>query len=107
MAELAMQQIITTVAGMAATGVIGYLAATGKEARQGGEGAEPRSRRRPPAKTSSMRSNATWCGGEHMTIARYDEIIREYDAYKVLGGNGTAEAYMDEIRKKRPYLVTE
>lgn len=42
-----------------------------------------------------------------MTIARYDEIIREYDAYKVLGGNGTAEAYMDEIRKKRPYLVTE
>lgn len=45
--------------------------------------------------------------GEHMSITRYDEIEREYDAYKVLGGNGTAKAYMEEIEKKRPFLVTE
>lgn len=45
--------------------------------------------------------------GEHMSITRYDEIEREYKAYKKLGGNGTAKAYMEEIEKKRPYLVTD
>ena len=99
MAELAMQQIITTVAGMAATGVIGYLAATVKK-----HGKVEKARIEIDIFDAFERYVVR---GEHMTIARYDEIIREYDAYKVLGGNGTAEAYMDEIRKKRPYLVTE
>lgn len=106
MAELAMQQIITTVAGMAATGVIGYLAATVKK-----HGKVEKARTEIEKATARQDIFDAFeryvVRGEHMTIARYDEIIREYDAYKVLGGNGTAEAYMDEIRKKRPYLVTE
>lgn len=61
MAELAMQQIITTVAGMAATGVIGYLAATVKKHGKV-EKARIEIEKATAAKTSSMRSNATWCG---------------------------------------------
>lgn len=44
---------------------------------------------------------------EHMSTARYDELLDLYDAYKTLGGNGTAERYMDEIRQKNPYLITQ
>lgn len=44
---------------------------------------------------------------EHMSTARYDEILDLYDAYKTLGGNGTAENYMNEIKQKNPYLITE
>lgn len=45
--------------------------------------------------------------GEHLTIARYEELLRVYEAYKALGGNGTAEAYMREIIARKPYLVTD
>lgn len=45
--------------------------------------------------------------GEHMTIAAYEELLEEYDAYTILGGNGTAKAYMAEIMKLKPYLVTD
>lgn len=45
--------------------------------------------------------------GEHLTIARYEELLRVYDAYKALGGNGTAEVYMKEVTAKKPYLVLE
>lgn len=44
---------------------------------------------------------------EHISSARYDDVLELYDAYKTLGGNGTAEKYMDEIKKKNPYLVTD
>lgn len=45
--------------------------------------------------------------GEHMTIAAYEELLEEYEAYRLLGGNGTAKAYMEEIMKLKPYLVTD
>lgn len=44
---------------------------------------------------------------EKLSIARYEEICRTFDAYKALGGNGTAKAYMEEITARRPYLVTD
>lgn len=44
---------------------------------------------------------------EHMTIASYEELAEEYEAYRALGGNGTAKAYMEEIMALKPYLVTE
>lgn len=106
MAELILQQVITTAAAMAATGVIGYLVATLKK-----NGKIEKARieiEKATARQDIFDAFERYVvRGEHMTIARYDEIIREYEAYKVLGGNGTAEAYMAEIKKKRPYLVTE
>lgn len=45
--------------------------------------------------------------GEHMTIAAYEELLEEYEAYTILGGNGTAKSYMAEILKLKPYLVTD
>ncbi|PWL79031.1 MAG: hypothetical protein DBY20_03905 [Coriobacteriia bacterium] len=42
-----------------------------------------------------------------LTIAAYDELLEEYEAYRLLGGNGTAKAYMEEIMELRPYLVTD
>ena len=45
-------------------------------------------------------------GEEHMSEARYTEILREFEAYQALGGNGTAKAYMEEIKKIRPWLLT-
>lgn len=106
MGELVMNQVATTIAGMVATGVIGYLAATMKK-----NGKIEKARieiEKATARQDIFDAFERYVvRGEHMTIARYDEIIREYEAYKVLGGNGTAEAYMAEIKKKRPYMVTE
>lgn len=45
--------------------------------------------------------------GETMTISSYEEILEEYEAYRILGGNGTAKSYMEEITKLKPYLVTK
>lgn len=45
--------------------------------------------------------------GHKMTIAAYEELTEEYEAYRILGGNGTAKAYMEEITAKVPYLVTD
>ena len=45
--------------------------------------------------------------GEHLTIARYEELLEEYEAYTLLGGNGTAKRYMEEIKALKPYLVID
>ena len=45
--------------------------------------------------------------GKHMSISAYDDLLEEYEAYKLLGGNGTGERYMKEIKALKPYLSTE
>lgn len=45
--------------------------------------------------------------GHKMTIAAYEELLEVYEAYKAMGGNGTAKAYMKELMALKPYLVTE
>lgn len=46
--------------------------------------------------------------GEHLSEARYNEIVDEFDAYEVVGGNGQAtNQYMDEIRNVRPWMITD
>ncbi len=106
MMDVAFQQVVTTAAGMVATGVLGYLIALAKR-----HGKVEKARieiEKATARQDILEAYERYIvRGEHMSITRYDEIIREYNAYKTLGGNGTAEAYIDEIKKKRPFLVTE
>ena len=45
--------------------------------------------------------------GKKLTIARYEELLRIFDAYTALGGNGTAKKYMEEIKALKPYLVID
>lgn len=42
-----------------------------------------------------------------MSISTYDELLEEYEAYKLLGGNGTGERYMNEIKALKPYLIID
>lgn len=106
MFELAEQQLIVSVVGMAATGLLGYLVALAKN-----HGKIEKARIEIEKSTARQDIFDAYeryvVRGEHMTITRFDEIDREYKAYKVLGGNGTAEAYMEEIRKIRPYMVID
>lgn len=44
---------------------------------------------------------------DHLTIARYEELLEEFEAYTLLGGNGTAKKYMEEIVAIKPYLVID
>ena len=107
MITTASEELITTIVGMAVTGVLGYLLARIKNF----------------SKFEKARIEIDKCTarrdifdayedyivhGKTMTVARYDELEREFDAYTVLGGNGTAKKYMEEIRrKKQPFLVVE
>lgn len=106
LADSFMKQIVTTVASMLAAGVIGYLMSQLKN----------------KTKKSKAHMEVVKCTarrdileayeryvvrGEKMSVMRFDEIKREYDAYKVLGGNGTAENYMREIEALHPYLITK
>lgn len=100
-------QVITSIVGMAVAGVLGFLVARLKNL----------------SKLDKARVEIDKCTarrdifdayedyivrGKHMTISRYDELEREYAAYLVLGGNGTAKKYMEEIRQtKKPFLVVD
>lgn len=44
---------------------------------------------------------------EKISVMRYDEIVREFAAYKKLGGNGTAKSYMEAIEGLKPFLITD
>lgn len=107
MAYLMANEALTTIVGMAVAGVLGFLVAQLKRL----------------TKLDKARIEIDKCTarrdifdayedyivrGKHMTISRYDELEREFEAYLVLGGNGTAKKYMEEIRaKKKPYLVVD
>lgn len=106
MVEIALNHMVITVAGMIATGVIGYLAGILKKYTK-------REKARIAIEKASARAHVLTAyekyviHGEKLTIARYEELLEEYEAYRILGGNGTAKAYMKEIMEINPYLVTE
>lgn len=106
MIEIALNQAVITVVGMAATGAIGFLAGILKQHTK-------REKARIKIEKAMARQmifdayEKYIINHEHMTIARYEELLETYEAYTVLGGNGTAKRYMKEIMAKKPYLVTE
>ncbi len=106
MFEVAVNQTVVAVVGMVATGVIGYLAGLLKRLTK-------REKARIIIDKASARAHVKEAyqryviEGHKMTIAAYEELTEEYEAYRILGGNGTAKAYMEEITAKVPYLVTD
>lgn len=106
MLSMVTEQLITTLVGMTATGVIGFLVARLKvlskfdNARIEIDKAVARNLIFEACEKYVIR-------GEKLTIARYDELLRIFDAYTTLGGNGTAKKYMEEIKALRPYLVID
>ncbi len=106
MEEIAISQSVATVVGMAVTGALGFFAARIKQ-----HGKVERARieiEKATAREMIFDAYERYIvRGERMTIARYEELLRVYEAYRALGGNGTAKAYMEEIIAKRPYLVIE
>lgn len=106
MISAAGEELITTIVGMAVTGVLGFLIARIKHltkfdrARIEIEKAMARQMIFEAYEKYVIRH-------EKLTIARYDELLRIFDAYTALGGNGTAKKYMEEIKALRPYLVID
>lgn len=106
MLEVAVNQAVVAVVGMVATGIIGYLAGLLKRLTK-------REKARIIIDKASARAHVKEAyqryviEGHKMTIAAYEELTEEYEAYRILGGNGTAKAYMEEITAKVPYLVTD
>lgn len=45
--------------------------------------------------------------GQKMSVERFEELDESFEAYKGLGGNGTAKRLFEEIRAKRPWIVRE
>lgn len=42
-----------------------------------------------------------------LTVERFDQITEIFEAYTTLGGNGTAKRMYEEIKAKRPWIVTD
>ena len=106
MFDTAAEQFITTAVGMIATGVIGFLLAQVKNLSK-------YQRARLIIDKASAREHIKTAyekyiiGGKHMSISTYDDLLEEYEAYRLLGGNGTGERYMEEIKALKPYLITD
>lgn len=45
--------------------------------------------------------------GHRMTVERFEQLTEIYEAYTTLGGNGTAKRMYEEIKAKRPWIVTD
>lgn len=106
MAAAAIEQGITTIIAMVVTGVMGFLIARVKhlskfeKARVEIEKAMARQMIFDAYEDYVVKD-------KKLTIARYDELLRIFDAYTALGGNGTAKKYMEEIKALKPYLVID
>lgn len=106
MSETVIHQVVTTLVAMAVTGAVGFLVANAK-----------RVSRFDKARIEIEKSLARQMifeayedyviNGKKLTIARYEELLRIFDAYTALGGNGTAKKYMEEIKALKPYLVID
>lgn len=100
------EQGVTTLVAMAVTGVLGFLIARVKhlskfeQARVEIEKAMARQMIFDAYEDYVVK-------GKKLTIARYDELLRIFDAYTALGGNGTAKQYMEAIKALKPYLVVD
>lgn len=103
MVASAIEQSITTLVAMAVTGVLCFLIARVKhlskfeQARVEIEKALARQMIFDVYEEYIVK-------GKKLTIASYDELLRIFDAYTALGGNGTAKKYMEEIKALHPYL---
>lgn len=106
MISAAGQQLITSIVGIIASGVIGFLVAKVThlskfaKARVEIEKAMARQMIFDAYEDYVVK-------GKKLTIARYDELLRIFDAYTALGGNGTAKQYMEAIKALKPYLVVD
>lgn len=106
MIEIALNQAVVAIVGFAIAGVLGYLVGKMKslskfeKARIIIEKASARAHIKEAYQRYVIEK-------QRMTIAAYDELLEEYEAYQIMGGNGTAKAYMGEIVKLKPYLVLE
>lgn len=45
--------------------------------------------------------------GRHMTVERFEQLTEIFEAYTTLGGNGTVKRMYEEIKAKRPWIVTD
>lgn len=43
----------------------------------------------------------------HITVERFEQLTEIFEAYTTLGGNGTAKRMYEEIKAKRPWIVTD
>ena len=106
MISAAGQQLITSIVGIIASGAIGFLIAKVKTLNK-------YSKARLIIDKASARGHIKTAyekyviGGKKMSILTYDDLLEEYEAYKLLGGNGTGERYMAEIKKLKPFLITD
>lgn len=106
MASAAAEELITAVVGLIASGIIGFLIAQVKHLSkyQKARLIIDKASARDHIKTAYEKYVI---GGKKMSISTYDELLEEYEAYKLLGGNGTGERYMQEIKALKPYLITD
>jgi F420-0:gamma-glutamyl ligase-like protein len=106
MISIAAEHLIITVVGMAATGVLGFLVAQVKHLTkyQKARLIIDKASAREHIKTAYEKYVVD---GKKMSISAYDDLLEEYEAYKILGGNGTGERYMAEIKALKPYLITD
>ena len=106
MFDTAANQLITTIVAVVASGVIGFLVAQVKQLTK-------YQRARLIIDKASAREHIKTAyekyviGGKKMSISAYDDLLEEYEAYKLLGGNGTGERYMTEIKALKPFLITD
>lgn len=106
MAAIAIEQVITTIVAMAVTGVMGFLIARVKHLSKF-EKARVEIEKAMARQMIFDAYEDYVVKGKKLTIARYDELLRIFDAYTALGGNGTAKKYMEEIKALKPYLVID
>ncbi len=106
MVSAAAEELITAVVGLIASGIIGFLIAQVKHLSkyQKARLIIDKASARDHIKTAYEKYVI---GGKKMSISTYDELLEEYEAYKLLGGNGTGERYMQEIKALKPYLITD
>ncbi len=106
MVSAAAEELITAVVGLIASGIIGFLIAQVKHLSkyQKARLIIDKASARDHIKTAYEKYVI---GGKKMSISTYDELLEEYEAYKLLGGNGTGERYMQEIKARKPYLITD
>ena len=103
MISAATEQLITSIVGLLASGVIGFLIAQVKNLTkyQRARLIIDKASAREHIKTAYQKYVID---GKKMSISTYDELLEEY---KLLGGNGTGERYMNEIKALKPYLIID
>lgn len=104
--ELYVNQIISTVIGIAVGGAIGFVVGMFKKSRASEKAMA--TIMKALARDYVKDAYQKYIVEEHtMTIAAYDELGEVYEAYRILGGNGTAKKYMEKLKSREPFLVTE